>query len=156
MTVERRLLDALDGAGHRLTGPRRALVALIAGRRGPFTAADLEADAQERDLGIGRATVFRSLDLLAALGVVERIDLPTGEHAWVACATAHHHHLVCSTCGRTTDVEDADLGRLIEAIGERTGYAIDTHRLELFGRCATCQAADIRSPGAAGSRAARG
>ena len=60
--MARELLEALDQAGVRLTGPRRELAALIARRTGHFTAADLLADAEQRSLGIGRATVFRLLE----------------------------------------------------------------------------------------------
>lgn len=131
---------ALDAAGHRLTGPRRALVDLITARNGHFTAADLVADVRTRRLGIGRATVFRSLDVLLELGVVERIDLPSGEHAYLACEPTHHHHAVCSRCGRATDIEDAGLASVVEKVERRTGYRIDRHRLELFGLCPTCLA----------------
>ena len=92
-------------------------------------------------MGVTRATIFRSLDVLADLGVVERLDLPTGEHAFVACEPAHHHHIVCSSCGRSTGVEDHGLEQVAAAIGRSTGYRVDTHRLELFGRCPSCQAA---------------
>jgi len=68
---------ALGAAGYRLTGPRRAVADLIAARDGYFTAADLLADARARRLGIGRATVFRALEVLVELGAVERIDLPS-------------------------------------------------------------------------------
>ncbi|MDP4943308.1 MAG: transcriptional repressor, partial [bacterium Ellin6529] len=64
------LLRALDQAGVRLTGPRREIAALIAKRNGHFTAADLIADASKRRLGVGRATIFRLLDLLAEQGLV--------------------------------------------------------------------------------------
>ena len=134
---------ALDAAGHRLTGPRRALVDLIAARDGHFTAADLVADVRTRRLGIGRATVFRSLDVLLELGVVERIDLPSGEHAYLACEPTHHHHAVCSRCGRA-DIEDAGLASVVEKVEQRTGYRIDRHRLELFGLCPTCLAGGDR------------
>jgi Fur family ferric uptake transcriptional regulator len=133
------IVGALDEAGYRLTGPRRALATLIAGRSGHFTADDLLADSRQRRLGLGRATVFRSLDVLADIGAIERLDLPTGEHAFVACEPRHHHHVVCSSCGRSTPVADAGLERLAEAIGESTGYRVETHRLEIFGRCPACQ-----------------
>ncbi|HEY0443746.1 MAG TPA: transcriptional repressor [Candidatus Limnocylindrales bacterium] len=132
------LVAALDAAGHRLTGPRRAILGLIAGRDGHFTAADLVADVRDHDLGIGRATVFRSLDVLLELGVVERIDLPSGDHAYVACEPTHHHHVVCSRCGRAADIEDAGLGAVVDDVERRTGYRIDRHRLELFGLCPVC------------------
>jgi Fur family transcriptional regulator, ferric uptake regulator len=129
---------ALGAAGYRLTGPRRALADLIAARDGHFTAAELLSDARVRRLGIGRATVFRALDVLVELGAVERIDLPSGDHAYVACEPSHHHHVVCSSCGQTTDIEDAGLGAVVDDVERRTGYRVDRHRLELFGLCPSC------------------
>lgn len=134
------IVEALDGAGYRLTSPRRALAALIAGRDGHFTAEGLLLESRRRRLGVTRATVFRSLDVLADLGLVERLDLPSGEHAFVACEPAHHHHVVCSSCGRSTEVEDDGLEALAAEIGRQTGYRVDTHRLELFGLCPVCRA----------------
>ncbi len=138
MTAAGSFVDALTDAGIRLTGPRRAVAELIARRDGHFTAADLAADARARRLRVGRATIFRSLELLSGLGVVERLDLPTGEHAYVGCEPSHHHHVVCARCGRASDFDDADLTAVVEAVGARTGYRIDSHRLELFGVCPTC------------------
>jgi len=129
---------ALGAAGYRLTGPRRAVADLIASRDGHFTAAELLAGAQARRLGIGRATVFRALEVLVELGAIERIDLPSGEHAYVACEPSHHHHVVCSRCGRTSDIEDAGLLAVVDDVERRTGYRIARHRLELFGLCPTC------------------
>ena len=100
---------ALGAAGYRLTGPRRAVAGLIAGRSGHFTSADLLADARAQQLGIGRATVFRALDVLLELGAVERIDLPSGEHAYVACEPTHHHHVVCDRCGKVAAFGDTDI-----------------------------------------------
>ena len=134
------ILNAFDDAGYRVTEPRRVLARLIGDRTGHFTAEDLVAESQRRHLGVGRATVFRSLDVLAELGVVERLDLPSGEHAFVACEAAHHHHVVCSRCGRTTDIADSGLASIIADVGRRSGYAIESHRLELFGLCPACQA----------------
>jgi Fur family transcriptional regulator, ferric uptake regulator len=133
------LLEAFDRAGYRLTGPRRAVAELIARRDGHFTAADIQADARRGRPGIGRATVFRALDVLLELGVVERIDLPTGEHAYVTCEPRHHHHVVCARCGRAADVDDAGLRAVVDDIEGQTGYRVDTHRLELFGECPACR-----------------
>ena len=113
--------------------------ALIARRTGHFTANDLISDARRRDLNVGRATVFRTLDLLAEKGQLERIDLPTGEHAYVACAPQeHHHHVVCRNCGKSVEVEDSGLQSVVAEISRRSGYRIDSHRLELFGLCPNC------------------
>lgn len=123
----------------RQTAPRRALSGLIARRSGHFTANDLIADARSRKVPVGRATVFRTLDLLAEQGALERIDLPSGEHAYVACAPQeHHHHVVCRNCGNSVEVADSGLQSVVGEIAHRSGYAIDTHRLELFGLCPAC------------------
>ena len=135
------ILVALDRAGFRRTGQRRALAALITAQDGHFTAADLVAAARSARLGVGRATVFRTLDALEGLGLVERLDLPSGEHAYVACERSHHHHVVCSRCGRTAEIEDAGLRTVVREVTRRTGFRVDEHRLELFGLCSACQAA---------------
>ena len=132
------LLAALDRAGYRLTGPRRAVAELIVAREGHFSAADLMADARARRLGIGRATIFRALDLFTELNVLERLDLLSGEHAYVPCEPAgHHHHIVCSACGRVTEIEE--VGLALEEIQRRTGWQVESHRLELYGRCPRCR-----------------
>lgn len=136
------ILGAFEAAGYRLTSPRRALARLVASRQGHFSADELLTESRRARLGVTRATIFRSLDVLADLGVVERLDLPTGEHAFVACEPAHHHHIVCSSCGRSAGVADHGLEAVADAIGRETGYRVDTHRLELFGRCPECQDQD--------------
>lgn len=136
------ILAALERAGFRLTEPRRALAELIAEQPGHFTAAELATATRARRLGVGRATVFRTLEALESLKLVERIDLPSGEHAYVACDRAHHHHVVCARCGRTTEIDDAGLRAVVHAVARRTGYRVDEHRLELFGLCPACQAAE--------------
>lgn len=135
-------VTALDAAGHRLTAPRRAVAELISARDGHFTAADLVGDARARRLRIGRATIFRSLDLFAGLAVLERVDLPNGEHAYVPCQPSqHHHHIVCAGCGRVTEISDPRLVTTMEEIQRRTGWQVDDHRLELYGRCPGCRRA---------------
>jgi Fur family ferric uptake transcriptional regulator len=134
------ITDELHRRGHRITAPRRIVADLIAQHDGPFTAADLALGAEDPGSGVSRATLFRALDLLTELGLVERLDLPSGDHAYVACAPAHHHHVVCSGCGRSTDVADSGLATVVEEVARQSGYRIDVHRLELFGRCPSCQA----------------
>ncbi len=133
-------LEALNRAGYRMTGPRRVVADLIARREGHFTAADLLIDASRQKPGIARATIFRTLDALEGVGAIERLDLPSGEHAYIACEPfSHHHHVVCGRCGRAADVDDEGLLAVVNRIGAESGYRIDAHRLELFGLCPSCQ-----------------
>jgi len=133
-------VTALDLAGYRLTEPRRSLAALIADQDGHFTAAELVAAARARRLGVGRATVFRTLEVLEEVGAIERLDLPSGEHAYVGCDPVHHHHVVCSRCGRTSEIDDAGLRTVVREVARQTGFRVDEHRLELFGVCPACLA----------------
>ncbi len=133
------IASALDAAGYRLTAPRLALARLIVDHDGHFTASDLAAAARDRRIGVSRATLFRALDLLVELGVLERIDLPSGDHAYVECAPVHHHHVVCSRCGRTAEVDDTGLNEAVRQIARSSGFRIESHRLELFGLCRHCQ-----------------
>lgn len=139
MTGSASLLDALGQAGHRVTGPRRAVAELVAARDGHFTAADLVVDARREHRPVGRATVFRALDLFVELGLVERVDLPRGDHAYVACDPVHHHHAICTGCGRSSDIEDLGLADVLADVGARLGFRVTYHRLELFGVCAACR-----------------
>jgi Fe2+ or Zn2+ uptake regulation protein len=139
------ILGALEGAGYRLTAPRRALASLIAAHSGHFTAEELLEESRRGRHGLGRATIFRSLDVLADLGLVERLDLPSGEHAFVTCERAHHHHVVCSSCGQSTEFSDDGVEQVAAAIEGATGYRVEAHRLELFGMCPECQAKEVRA-----------
>lgn len=143
-----RIIAALERAGYQATPNRRLVAGLVAATSGHFTAADLLEQGRRERGNIGRATIFRALDLLTSLRVVERLDLPNGSHAYVVCdPDEHHHHLVCSTCGKSQDVADGELARLVDEIGKRNGYKIESHRLELFGTCPECAAAGRTAAG---------
>jgi Fur family transcriptional regulator, ferric uptake regulator len=140
--VARRLLQVLDEAGIRLTAPRRMVADVLDGRTDTFTASQVLAETRARQPGIGRATVFRTLDLLLDVGAIERIALPEAESGYLVCdPDAHHHHVVCRRCGRSTDIDDRGVRALAKKISKRSGYRIDTHRLELYGLCPSCQKA---------------
>lgn len=135
---------ALRATGQRLTRPRAAVARLVGERAGPFTTAELVREARQRRPRVGRATVFRTLELFERLRLLERLDLPDGQHAYVRCRPAHHHHLVCSRCGRSTEVADLGLSAVTAEVGRRTGFRVDEHRLELFGLCPDCLPASPR------------
>ncbi len=141
MTDPTAMTEIIDRAGYHLTEPRRRVAEMVASRPGRFSAQDLVAEAKRSRRGVGRATVFRSLEIFEELGLVERVHLPNGEHAYVACAPAHHHHVVCERCGASSEVADLGIAPLAREIEQRTGYLLDSHRIELFGLCPDCRAA---------------
>lgn len=147
---------ALDDAGFFITEPRRVVAEMVASRDGHFTANELVGEAKRERRGVGRATVFRALELFEQLGLVERLDLPNGEHAYVVCRPAHHHHVICSQCGRSAEVGDLGLESIAAEVEAETGYSLDSHRIELFGVCPTCRhSAAIEAPVAASPRRRR-
>ncbi len=142
MTNPDTLTAALDRAGYHSTAPRRAMAEMVAAREGRFTAEDLLVEARRARRGVGRATIFRSLEIFESLGLVEQVHLPNGEHAYVACERPHHHHVVCKECGRSQEVGDLGITPIArELVEQRTGYLVDSHRIEFFGLCPDCRAA---------------
>jgi Fur family ferric uptake transcriptional regulator len=136
------LLQRLEAQGYKRTAPRRRLLAEIARRPGPFTAAEIYAALQRQDAGIGRATVFRTLDLLADLGLLQRMhdeQIGGAGAAYLACEPVHHHHLICSSCHAVWDFVEGDLEASIAAVARRNAFQMLDHRLELYGVCAACR-----------------
>ena len=125
--MERRL--AADG--YRLTAPRRALIRAVQHLGDRFTAEELVAGAP----GVGRATAFRTLRLLQDLGLVCQVVLADGTVEYRLDEAGHHHHLVCTECGAVGDFAGCNVDDLLAELSRRTGYHIDQHRLEVYGRC---------------------
>ncbi|HEX7492441.1 MAG TPA: Fur family transcriptional regulator [Candidatus Limnocylindrales bacterium] len=139
-TSARDVATAMAEAGHRVTASRRAVIDLIFSRDGTFDSSDLVADARRRRIGAARATIFRTLEVLVDLCALERLDLPDGKHSYVRCDIGrHHHHLVCTGCQRSVDLDRLGMAPIMAEVASRTGYRIDRHRVELFGLCPTCQ-----------------
>jgi Fur family ferric uptake transcriptional regulator len=91
---------------------------------------------------VGRATVYRALDQLESLGLVQKVDL-AGEAAGyerVDPQGHHHHHLVCERCGRVVAFEDEGLEQAIVALAERPDFKVSSHEVTLRGECSRCGA----------------
>lgn len=132
------IVEQLDLRGLRQTEARRRLIELILEQPGQFRAADLVDRAQP--LGIGRATVFRLLERLVELGLLSRLHGPDGCRTYTLCEPEiHHHHLVCRTCGSVTPIETGAIESQIRSLAQASGFAVDGHHLEVFGRCGGCQ-----------------
>lgn len=108
---------------------------------GPFTADELLQQLQDAGPGVGRATVFRTLDLLAQNAVLDRLHRPDGCHSYVVATPGnqHHHHLICSACGAVVQFEECTVEPLLAALSDRTQFSISGHWLEVFGLCVACQ-----------------
>jgi Fur family ferric uptake transcriptional regulator len=134
-------LHFLTARGQRMTEPRRQVVEAAQKRDGPFTADDLLQELRDSGADVGRATIFRTLDLLVQHGVLDRLHQPQGCHRYVVALDAerHHHHLICSDCGTVVQFEECNVGPLLTELGRQNGFRISGHWLEVFGTCAACQ-----------------
>ena len=138
------MLARLADEGLRLTGQRELVVREVADRTDAFTAEGLVDELRPR--GIGRATVYRTLDLLETRGMLTRMHLDK-YHGYTVCDEGHHHHLVCGDCGTVIPVDATAIEAEIRKLARRMQFRLDAHPLEFAGRCADCQA---RAAGAAG------
>lgn len=132
-------MESLSGEGHRLTGPRRAILEQILRYSVPFTAEELLADLQRAQVHVGRATVYRTLELLHTHQWLSLVHRPEGEHGYVVAEPGHQHHLVCRRCGSVIAFQGCELETLLGGLAERLNFRIEGHWLEAFGVCRACQ-----------------
>lgn len=101
----------------------------------PFTA---EQVVQQLP-GIGRATVYRTLEIMASVDVLTRLLQPNGHTAYIAGQPGHRHHLVCSRCGYVVAFTGCPVEPVVTELGRNHDFAIQGHRLEVFGLCPSCR-----------------
>lgn len=144
-SLERRaLLDELVSKGIRLTAQRRALVEVIQESKEHLDAGSLLMLARKREPNIDRATVYRTIELLKKLRLIDELDLMhlEGEKHYYEVKTKRDHiHLACFRCGRIEEFSSPVFERLKAEIAEEAGFTIRVTRLEVGGNCRACAAA---------------
>jgi Fur family ferric uptake transcriptional regulator len=134
----------LAGAGHKRGGARRALLELLDRQECALTALEIEDALRARGASrrVSRASVYRILDQLEHVGLVQRVD--TGQamvrYERVCEQEEHHHHLVCDGCGLVMPFSDEGLERAIGKLSERVPLAVSEHEIVLHGACRNCAA----------------
>ena len=136
------LADALAEGGHRLTPQRRAVLEALGAERDHPTAYELHRRVRRRHPRVSLATVYNTLEILEAVGLVQELPGETG--ARYDIDTRPHVHVLCADCGRIADL-DADrvpLAAIDRAVARASGFAIDGPRLVVYrGRCPSCRGA---------------
>lgn len=122
----------------RQTRQRAALSAVIADQSDFKSAQQLHALLAEQGVSIGLSTVYRQLASLCAAGEVDVQLRADGESVFRRCSPRHHHHLTCVECGRTVEVEAAEVEQWADAVGRTHGFSQVSHSVELTGRCGEC------------------
>lgn len=128
----------LDEAGYRSGAARRDVIGLLALE--PCAVTALEID--RRLDSVGRASVYRTLDQLDRLHLVQRVEIGGDAAGYERVdPDQHHHHLVCDECGRLSPFADPSLERAIEAVSRAADFEIAAHDVVLRGRCLDCKTA---------------
>src|SRR5690348_10235278 len=126
----------------RATRPRRLIeerLIELADSGVDFTIDDLWQMLRQGEPRLGRATVYRAVEMLFGLGLLDRIEFADGTHHYRVCGGGHHHHLTCVQCHRVVEVDICLPAEQLSAVSNETDFAIEGHSLTLFGRCSSCR-----------------
>jgi Fur family transcriptional regulator, ferric uptake regulator len=136
--------DALAGlraAGLRRGGARKAVVEYLAAQDCCRSAQEIHDGIRATGGATGVASVYRALDTLAELRLVQRVDIGDGTARYEPSREGdhHHHHLVCDDCGKVEPFTDELLERALARAAGRLGYAMEQHEIVLRGACDSCR-----------------
>lgn len=140
--IAEKILAAFKRVGERNTRPRRliaARLAELADQGVDFSIDDLWQALRQQDPHLGRATLYRSVEILVNEGLLDRIDFADGTHCYHVCHDTAHQHLTCIQCHRFVEVNVTLAPDQFTAIGLQTDFTIEGLALTLFGRCANCR-----------------
>jgi Fur family ferric uptake transcriptional regulator len=133
-------LAQLADAGYRRGGARTAVVEALAEHDCAVTALDLDDELRRRRPAVGRASVYRALEQLEQLGLVQRIEVCRGTAGYerVDPTGHHHHHAICRDCGRMVPFEDSRLERALAHVAGEMSFDVTEHDVVLRGLCDKC------------------
>jgi Fur family ferric uptake transcriptional regulator len=127
-----------------ITAQRLAIAEVMFDRDRHLSADDIASALREKGVGVGTATVYRTLDILLRSGLVVERDFGEGFKRYESArGVPQHEHLLCTVCGKVTEFRDERLDRITTLVAEEQGFARQRHRLVIYGTCAECQG---RSP----------
>jgi len=122
------------------TQQRLAVASVVLDAADHLSAEDVARRVETRDVTVGLATVYRTLDLLVASGLVQQRDFGEGFRRYEPVAPGQaHEHCICSACGKVMEFSNDRLERMIALLAEEAEFRPHHHRLEVFGLCRECQ-----------------
>jgi Fur family ferric uptake transcriptional regulator len=132
-------LRCLRDNGYRPTSTRRVVVETITQSKRALSPTEIYDLARQRCASLGLVTVYRTLEKLEGLGLVQRVHQTGDCHAYIAAVTGHQHLLICQNCGRAEYFDGDRLDSLIERVENESGFIVQDHWLQLLGLCTACQ-----------------
>ncbi len=134
--------DLLRARGDRMTSPRRAVLTALALRQSHLAPDQVVAAVAELDPSVHRASVYRALEALSELGVVQHMHLGHGTTAYHLAAEHRHLHAACGRCGAVVDLPGDLLDEVAARLDGGQGFALDPAHVALSGTCAQCLSRD--------------
>jgi Fur family transcriptional regulator, ferric uptake regulator len=133
--------SALGAAGYRGGAARAAVIDYLATQTCCRTALEIYEAVRSRHREVGLASVYRALDTLTQLRLIQRVDVGDGIARFEPAAPTgeHHHHLVCDDCGKVEPFADPTLESAIERVADGRGYVVAAHDVVLHGACEDCR-----------------
>jgi len=132
-------LSQFKTSGYKLTGPRYSVVEILAHTVKALTALEIYNQAHRKYPSIGLVSVYRTLENLEELGLIQRVHQKEKCQAYIGAPQGHEHLLVCHSCGRVSFFRGDDLNTLVSVVEKKTGYVVQEHWLQLVGNCKECQ-----------------
>ena len=132
-------LAYLQAMGYRTSAPLKIIVEILSRSERLLSPLQIYDMVRDRSPKIGLVTIYRTMDKLEALGLIQRVHRPSGCQAFIATNAGHQHLLICESCGREEYFSGDKLEPLMKDVGQETGYKIAAHWLQLFGVCQACQ-----------------
>ena len=140
LCVHQGLVRALVEMGYSNTRPRQVIGEVIGEATHALTPLEILERGRRKHARLGLGTVYRTLRVLISLNLVRRVHRADRCHGYLPASTGHHHVVVCEECGRAVEFPGGDdLKALIEQVEAGTGYRVNHHLLQLFGRCPECE-----------------
>ncbi len=136
------LQTELRSRGYRLT-PQRQLVLEAVTTLGHATPDEVSGWVRERSAGVNASTVYRTLELLEAVGLVNHAHLSHGAPTYHAAAAPEHVHLVCRGCDTVIEVDPSEIAPMVESLRHARGFVADVGHLTVFGECGDCVASEV-------------
>jgi Fur family ferric uptake transcriptional regulator len=135
-------IAALKSGGLRITVPRRQVLDVLAGTDEHLTVEDLHDRVQQRVEGIHLATIYRTVETLLEVGLIDHVHLAHGTTAYHLTIDDHgsHCHIVCTGCDRVLDLPPDLLDDVAADVLAQHGFQLDARHVALTGRCQSCQA----------------
>lgn len=134
--------NRLHAKDYKLTPQRKIILeAFTENANKHLSAEDVYSIVKVKHPEMGLATVYRTLEILAQLDILQKMNFGDGRSRYELShhSDHHHHHLICLNCGNVTEFEDDLLESLEFAVSKKTGFKVVDHQLKLYGYCKTCK-----------------